>query len=246
MNYKEIVLVTGGGRGMGQALVRALAAPDRMVCIHYSSSEEAAGKLARELEAQGLPACTLQADLADPLAAKGLAAGVIQAYGRLDILVNNAGVTCDRLTVRMTDEDYEEVLAVNQRAPFILMREAAKSMMRSRWGRIINISSIVGLKGNPGQINYAASKAAVIAMTKSLALELGPRQVTVNAIAPGFIETDMTACLSEEVKKAYLEAIPLGRFGQAEEVAALTAFLASRQAAYITGQVISVDGGINR
>jgi 3-oxoacyl-[acyl-carrier protein] reductase len=246
MKDKEIVLVTGGGRGIGRALVNALASPDRLVYIHYSSSGQAAGDLADQMEKEGKAARTIQADLADPVACKALVAEIIDESGRLDILVNNAGMTRDRLAVRMSDDDYDQVIAVNQRAPFILMREAAKSMMRSRRGRIINISSVVGLTGNAGQINYAASKAALIAMTKSLAQELGSRQVTVNAVAPGFIETDMTAGLSEEIQKAYREAIPLGRFGQAEEVAALVAFLASREAAYITGQTICVDGGINR
>ncbi len=246
MKDKEIVLVTGGGRGIGRALVNALASPDRLVYIHYSSSGQAAGDLADQMEKEGKAARTIQADLADPVACRALVAEIVDENGRLDILVNNAGMTRDRLAVRMSDDDYDQVIAVNQRAPFILMREAAKSMMRSRRGRIINISSVVGLTGNAGQINYAASKAALIAMTKSLAQELGSRQVTVNAVAPGFIETDMTAGLSEEIQKAYREAIPLGRFGQAEEVAALVAFLASREAAYITGQTICVDGGINR
>ena len=246
MKDKEIVLVTGGGRGIGRALVSALASPDRLVYIHYSSSGQAAGDLADQMEKEGKAARAVQADLADPSACKALIEGIIEESGRLDILVNNAGMTRDCLAVRMSDDDYDQVIAVNQRAPFILMREAAKSMMRSRRGRIINISSVVGLTGNAGQVNYAASKAALIAMTKSLAQELGSRQVTVNAVAPGFIETDMTAGLSEEIQKAYREAIPLGRFGQAEEVAALVAFLASREAAYITGQTICVDGGINR
>lgn len=245
MEALQIVLVTGAGRGIGRAVAKELAGPDRLVYVHYSGSEEGAASLVREMEEAGQPARMIQADLADAKACKKLISDIVESHGRLDILVNNAGITRDQLMVRMTDEDYDRVIAVNQKAVFILMREAARVMMKKRWGRIINISSVVGLKGNAGQANYAASKAAVIAMTKSLAKELGGRMVTVNAIAPGFIETDMTACLSEEVKKAYLSSIPLGRLGQAEEVGQLAAFLAGDGAAYITGQVLSVDGGLH-
>ncbi len=246
MDQQKIVLVTGAGRGIGRAIARALAAPDRLVYIHYARSEAGAVELADQLNAEGKPARILKADLGDPEACQGLIGAVIGDCGRIDILVNNAGIACDQLLVRMTNQDYDRVIAVNQTAPFILMREAAKSMMRSRWGRIINVSSVVGLKGNAGQANYAAAKAAVIAMTKSLAMELGSRKVTVNTIAPGFIETDMTEGLPQEVKQAYLESIPLRRFGKPEEVGALAAFLASEEAAYITAQTFSVDGGLNR
>lgn len=243
---KQVVLVTGAGRGIGSAIVRALASPERLIYIHYSSSGDSATALAEELAQAGKEARTIQADLADAEAAKTLVSEIVAEAGQLDILVNNAGLTRDQLTVRMSDEDYDEVIRVNQKAQFILMREAAKSMMRKRWGRIINISSVVGLKGNPGQINYAASKAAVIAMTKSLAQELGTRNVTVNCVAPGFIETEMTAVLSEAVREQYLAAIPMHRLGRPEDVAATVAFLASEEANYITAQTISVDGGMNR
>lgn len=246
MSNKQVVLVTGAGRGIGRAIVRALASPERFIYIHYSTSADSAAALADELAREGKAARTIQADLSDSAAAKALVDEIIEESGQIDILVNNAGVTRDQLTVRMSDEDYDAVIRVNQKAQFILMREAAKIMMRKRWGRIINISSVVGLKGNPGQINYAASKAAVIAMTKSLAQELATRKVTVNSVAPGFIETDMTAVLSEEVRGYYLETIPMRRLGKPEDVAAAVVFLASEQANYITGQTISVDGGMNR
>ncbi|NLW54893.1 MAG: 3-oxoacyl-[acyl-carrier-protein] reductase [Clostridiaceae bacterium] len=245
MSKKQVVLVTGAGRGIGKAIVRALASPTRFVYIHYSTSADGASALAEELAREGKEARTVQADLSDPAAAKNMIAEIVDESGQLDILVNNAGLTRDQLTVRMTDEDYDAVIQVNQTAPFILMREAAKIMMRKRWGRIINISSVVGLKGNAGQINYAASKAAVIAMTKSLARELAGRSVTVNSVAPGFIETDMTAVLSEKVRTQYLDTIPMHRLGKPEDVAAIVDFLASEKANYITGQTISVDGGMN-
>jgi 3-oxoacyl-[acyl-carrier protein] reductase len=245
MSHKQVVLVTGAGRGIGRAIVRALASPERFIYIHYSTSEDSAKALSEELAQEGKPSRTIQADLSDSEAAKALISEIVEESGRLDILVNNAGLTRDQLTVRMSDEDYDAVIQVNQKAQFILMREAAKIMMRKRWGRIISISSIVGLKGNAGQINYAASKAAVIAMCKSLAQELATRNVTVNAVAPGFIETDMTAVLAEDVREHYLATIPMRRLGKAEDVAAAVAFLAGEEANYITGQTISVDGGMN-
>lgn len=243
---KQVVLVTGGGRGIGSAIVRALATPQRLVYVHYGTSKDDAEALASELNSGGKPARTISADLSDSASCQKLIGGIVAETGRLDIVVNNAGITRDQLAVRMSDADYDEIIQVNQKAIFIIMREAAKSMIRQRWGRIINISSVVGLKGNAGQINYAASKAAVIAMTKSLALELAARNITVNCIAPGFIETDMTAELSDEIHQVYQQTIPLHRFGRPEDIAAMAAFLASEEANYITAQTISVDGGLNR
>ncbi len=246
MEEKRIVLVTGAGRGIGRAIAKRLAANNKKLYLHYSQSAEQAEALCRELTAGGFEAETIQADLADMEATKNLIDMIVEKEGRLDILVNNAGITRDQLAVRMSLDDYDDVICVNQRAPFILMREAGKSMMRKRYGRIINIASVVGLTGNFGQINYTASKAALIAMSKSLALELATRGVTVNCIAPGYIETDMTEALSETVREAIIAQIPQKRAGSPEDIAAVAAFLASDDAAYITAQTISVDGGMHR
>ncbi len=246
MNDKQITLVTGAGRGIGRAIAKRLASEDRKVYLHYGRSGDEAETLRLELEQDGFEAETIQADLFDLDATTSLVKTIVEKEGRLDILVNNAGITRDGLAVRMSNDDYDDVIAVNQRAPFILMREAGKVMMRRRFGRIINIASVVGFTGNAGQINYAASKAALIAMSKSLALELASRGVTVNCIAPGYIETEMTGVLSDAVREAIFAQIPQKRAGSPEDVAAVAAFLASDAAAYITAQTISVDGGMHR
>ena len=208
------------------------------------SRPEAAEQTVADIEAQGGRARAFRLDSGDSEAVSRFFAEEIKGKVQLSVLVNNAGITRDTLVLRMKDEDFDAVIDTNLRGAFLFLREAAKIMTRQRCGRIINISSVVGQMGNAGQINYAAAKAGLIGMTKSAAKELGSRSVTVNAVAPGFIETDMTAALAEDVRKAYVSAIPLGRLGSAQDVADAVAFLASDKASYITGQVIAVNGGL--
>lgn len=240
----KVALVTGGSRGIGLATAEYLA--DRGAKLFLADVDEAGLKTAEQsLKDKEIEVATVVGDVSDSAQAQKVVDACVERFEKIDILVNNAGITRDGLAVRMKDEDWEIVLRVNLSGSFYMARAAAKSMMKARSGRIINIASVVGIMGNAGQANYAASKAGVIGMTKTLARELASRGVTVNAVAPGFIETRMTAVLKEEVREATMKNIPAGRYGQPQDVAAAVGFLASDEAAYITGQVIAVDGGMS-
>lgn len=237
-------MVTGGSRGIGRALCAALAAPDVDLYFNYSSAEADARTTAEMVRERGAAATALQMDVTDPDQVVGFFQRIVEDTGRIDVLVNNAGITRDGLLVRMKDAQWDVVMDTNLKGAFRCTRAAAKQMLKQRSGRIIQISSVVGATGNPGQANYVASKAGIIGFTKAVALELASRGITVNAVAPGFIDTDMTASLPEKSRQAMIERIPLGRVGTPEDVAAAVVFLASAQAAYITGQVIHVSGGM--
>lgn len=243
---KRCALVTGGSRGIGRAIAVALAKAGHPVMINYSGNLDAAEEAAMlcATEDLELPVFIEQTDVSNEAGAAKLIQSAEEKLGHLDILVNNAGITRDGLILNMKTEDFQAVLDTNLKGTFFCCREAAKLMMKRRFGRIINMASIVGLHGNAGQSNYSASKAAIIGLTKSLAKELASRKITVNAIAPGYIDTDMTRAMSDKAIENTIKAIPLRRAGQPEEVGALAAFLASEDAAYITGQVIGVDGGM--
>ncbi|MCS7067287.1 MAG: 3-oxoacyl-[acyl-carrier-protein] reductase [Meiothermus sp.] len=238
-------LVTGSSRGIGRAIALELARRGYALAVHYAGNQAAAEATAAEARELGASlVVVLGADLKSPQAAQKLVADAHAALGGLEVLVNNAGITRDTLLIRMKDEDWDTVIATNLSAIFHTTREAIKLMMRAKWGRVINISSVVGILGNPGQANYVAAKAGLIGFTRSVAKEYATRGITVNAVAPGFIESDMTAGLPENVVAEYLKQIPAGRLGRPEEVAKAVAFLASDDAAYINGQTLCVDGGM--
>ncbi len=243
-SISQVALITGAARGIGQTIAMALARPDLRIYINDVIPEDAARETVREVEAKGAPAAYLPFNVAAPQEVEQAFGVIIKESGRLDILVNNAGITRDQLLVRMKEEDWDQVLAVNLKGAFNCLKAAAKPMIKQRSGRIVNISSVVGLMGNAGQINYVASKAGLVGLTKSAARELASRNITVNAVAPGFIETAMTENLPEKTREAMLAQIPLNRFGKPEEVAQAVAFLVSDRAAYITGQVMHVNGGM--
>ena len=245
MLENKVALVTGAGRGIGRAIAIALAKEGAEVIVNYNGSEERAKEVKQTIEENGGKTSIYKCNISDFEACEAMIKDVVKEHGHLDILVNNAGITKDGLIMKMKEEDFDSVLNVNLKGTFNTIRHSARQMLKQRNGKIINISSVSGILGNAGQANYAASKAGVIGLTKTMARELGSRGITVNAIAPGFVDTEMTEVLSEELKENACKQIILGRFGKPEDIANAVVFLASDKADYITGQVISVDGGMN-
>ena len=237
-------LVTGGSRGIGRAVCLELARAGFAIAVNYAGNQQAAQETAEACRALGVKAESFAADVSRPEECARLFEEVLAAFGRVDVLVNNAGVTRDSLILCLSEEDFDKVLDTNLKGAFFCCKAAARPMMKQRFGRIINLTSVVGLRGNPGQTNYSASKAGLIGLTQSLAKELASRGITANAVAPGFIDTDMTRAMPEAAKAAMNGTIPLGRPGQPEEVARAVAFFASEESGYITGQVLCVDGGM--
>ena len=241
----KIVLVTGAGRGIGASIAKRFASEGAEVIVNYSGNDEAAQKTVDEITATGGQAQKYKCSVNDSESVKVMIYEIIKEFGRIDILVNNAGITKDGLMLRMTDEDFDRVIDVNLKGTFNCTKYVSKYMLKQKSGKIINISSVVGLSGNAGQVNYSASKAGIIGITKSAAKELSSRGITVNAVAPGYVDTDMTKVLSDNIRNEILKNIPLQRMGNVEDISNCVAFLASEDASYITGQVISVDGGMH-
>ena len=240
----RVALVTGGSRGIGRALALRLAAEGADVAISYRSNEAAAEETAEAVRKAGVRCEVFRGNVADPRDVQVVFKDVNDAFGRLDILINNAGTTRDNIMLRMKEDEFDEVLSTNLKGTYLCTQAALRPMIRARWGRIVNISSVVGLMGNAGQANYAASKAGIIGLTKSVAREVAGRGITANVVAPGYVETELTGKLPEKIKKQIREQVPASRFAAAEEVAEAVAFLAGEGAGYITGQTIAVDGGM--
>lgn len=240
----KVALVTGAAKGIGKAIALALAADGAAVIVNYNGSKDRAEQTVEEIKALGADAMAYQCNVADTKAVDDMIKEIIRIYGRLDILVNNAGITRDNLIMKMTEEDFDTVINANLKGCFNTIKAVSRQMLKQRSGRIINITSVSGILGNAGQANYAASKAGIIGLTKTMARELASRGITVNAVAPGFVDTDMTQTLSDSIKAAATAQIPLGHFGRPEDIASMAAYLASEKASYITGQIISVDGGM--
>ena len=241
----KVALVTGASRGIGLAIAKRLGSAGARIVIMDMAFREGPEAVIKALKEVGAEATTHEANVTDGEQVEALFKSVEEQWGGVDILVNNAGITRDGLLMRMTDEQWDAVLNVNLKGAFLCSRAAIRGMMRKRWGRIVSLSSVVALGGNPGQVNYAASKAGLIGMTRTLSKEVASRNITVNAVAPGFIGTDMVDALSDEMKAKVMERIPMDRFGTAEDVAGVVAFLASEEASYVTGQVVGIDGGLS-
>ena len=240
----RVALVTGGGRGIGRSIAVRLARGGAKVAVSYRSNDEAAQETAKLVREAGAECEVFKGDVASSEDVAALIKGVNEAFGPVEILVNNAGTTRDNIMMRMKDAEFDDVVATNLKGTYLCTRAALRGMVRARWGRIVNISSVVGLLGNAGQANYAASKAGIIGLTKSVAREVANRGITANAVAPGYVETELTGGLSDEIKGRILGQVPVGRFGEPEEIAEVVAFLVGDGAAYVTGQTIAVDGGM--
>jgi 3-oxoacyl-[acyl-carrier protein] reductase len=240
----RVAIVTGGGRGIGRAIAARLAEEGANLAIFYHSNDAAAKETAENMRAAGVECELFKGDVSSPRDVEALFTSVSDTFGRVDILVNNAGITRDNLMIRMKEEEFDDVLQTNLKGTYLCTRAALRPMIRARWGRIVNVSSVVGLVGNAGQANYAASKAGIIGLTKSVAREVAQRGITVNAVAPGYVETELTGSLPEKVKEQIREQVPAGRFGEPEEVAEVVALLVAEKAGYLTGQTVSVDGGM--